>query len=45
MRRASGGQKRVSDHLDIKLQTAVRYQGLLRLEPGSSAREPNAFNH
>lgn len=44
MPRASGGQKRALDHLDIKLQTVVRYQGMLGIEPGSSAEGPSAFN-
>lgn len=40
-----GGQKRVSDHLDLELQVVSCPVRLLRNEPSSSARVADTFNH
>lgn len=44
--RSWGSQKRVSDHLDLKLKVVVSCPvWFLKIEPSSSARAADSFNH
>ena len=42
---AYGGQKRVSDALELELQVVVSHEWVLGIIPGSFERTASAFNH